>query len=276
MTDELDPLVSALAGVGMDSGSCRALLVLPLVEIAWADGAVQPREHDLLLRAAEERFGVGADGALLVADWLRHRPSAAYHDRGRQLLRTLAGVGTPGFDEAALRSVEAAALEVARSAGGFLGWFGRVARSESEVLEKLRRDLAAAATPPAALAPADREAARAHYTTTLSTQSLAGLTARGVVSVDGRSVPVTREGVTMGSAADCAIVVAGAEPVHCRLFERQRKFYVEDRSKGGTWLDGERVGERRLLGGERLGCGAPTGPGATFKMMRKGRREAAD
>jgi hypothetical protein len=264
----VDPLVGALAALGMDASSHRALLVLPLVEVAWADGEVQASERELLLRLAEERLAIGPEGGLLLEDWLRYAPTEGYFARGRDTLRTLARASTEGFEPRVLDDVGALAVEVAEAAGGFLG-FGRVSREETAAIDRLRAHLRDAAQAPADLPVADREQVRAHYTTTLHTDALtgpmSGLSARGVVSLGGKSVAVTRDGVVLGSAPD-AVPVPGAEPHHCKVFERARKFYVADLSAGGTRVDGERVGERRLLGGETLSLGPAT---VVFKMMRR-------
>ena len=54
---------------------------------------------------------------------------------------------------------------------------------------------------------------------------------------------------------------------HCEVFERDRKFYVRDLdSASGTFVDEERVVERRLLGGEKVRIGAVP---FEFKLLRK-------
>ena len=54
MTDEeLDAeSVRELASLGLDKRNYKAVCLLPLVEIAWADGVVQPGERTAILKAA--------------------------------------------------------------------------------------------------------------------------------------------------------------------------------------------------------------------------------
>ena len=97
------------------------------------------------------------------------------------------------------------------------------------------------------------------------TETLDGIKSEGALVQEdhfvGRQIcPVTREGIVIGrwKASDIQISYDGTvSRRHCRVFERDRKFYIEDTgSSQGTWVNGERIIERRLLGGEELVVGA--------------------
>ena len=72
--------------------------------------------------------------------------------------------------------------------------------------------------------------------------------------------PVTTSGAIVGRARECAVQISYDGQVsrrHCRVVEKNGRFYVEDLgSTCGTWVNGERVVERRLLGGETLHVGS--------------------
>ncbi len=79
------------------------------------------------------------------------------------------------------------------------------------------------------------------------------------------------EGLVIGSGPKATIQLAGKTVAaeHARIYERRRRYYVKDLgSKAGTLVRGERIGERRVLGGETITLGDAT---AVFKM---GRRDA--
>ena len=71
-------------------------------------------------------------------------------------------------------------------------------------------------------------------------------------------VVVTTEGVTVGSAEDCDVVLADPEVAahHCRFRLQGTDVVIEDLgSRHGTFVDGQRCRFRALVGGEvvRLG-----------------------
>src|SRR5512144_460515 len=72
-----DPaLLQRVVGLGLNRETGAAMLVVPLVQVAWADGEVTDREREVLLEIAAERGVVAGTPphAQLVA-WLRERPA---------------------------------------------------------------------------------------------------------------------------------------------------------------------------------------------------------
>lgn len=136
----VDPSVAArLAQLGIRADTLAALTLIPLVEVAWADGVMEAREREAVLRSAE-RVGVdpqGPDHGLLRV-WLENRPEPALMEAWRSFIEAVCGeLSVEG--RIRLRDVLVGrAREVAEAAGGFLG-LGRVAREEEEVLSELER-----------------------------------------------------------------------------------------------------------------------------------------
>src|SRR5262245_10361560 len=74
-----DPdLLARLVDLGIDARSWTGLALVPLVEVAWADGQVEPKERKAILAAAAEH-GVQPDspGRALLEHFLTTRPDAA-------------------------------------------------------------------------------------------------------------------------------------------------------------------------------------------------------
>jgi hypothetical protein len=268
MTDE--ELADALKALGMDPASWRSLPLLPLVQVAWADGEVQEAERDLILDLAEDRFHLEDEGRRVLRNWLHHRPSQAYVHRGQEVLLTLCQ-RAEGFDgEQGLADVIEFAKDVARAAGGYFG-FGAISSAEADAID----EIAAALQIPHArpwTAPEDPTLIPPDADTTetdgppleiVFDVGAEGQSRGTIVHYDElrgeQSCAVTAEGVTIGRARECTIRInydAQVSRRHCRVFERERRFYVEDSgSTRGTWVNGERVMERRLLGGETLHIG---------------------
>ncbi|MEM6930011.1 MAG: FHA domain-containing protein, partial [Myxococcota bacterium] len=96
-------------------------------------------------------------------------------------------------------------------------------------------------------------------------------TARGVLIADfqqGVRVDLTGLGLTVGSSpdADLCILDSGLTQIHCRFTARGEWHYLEELG-GETRVNGERIGMRRLLGGETIRLAR--GCSFAFKRVRQ-------
>ncbi len=270
MTDE--ELAASLQGLGMDRTTWRALALLPLVQVAWADGHVQDAEHDLIVSLAADRYRLDDDGLLLLNNWLHHPPSPQYVRRGQQILVALCQHEDETFDRSHLTDVVHLATDVARAAGGFFG-FGSIARNEAEAVEQIAGALdltseMAWVTPDDETyipADADEEADGPDVTVSFHAEDLPpspGTLLYLGGSGGDQSCPIVDTGARIGRNRDNEVQVhydAQVSRNHCRIYGTGDKFYVEDlESTRGTWVNGERVIRRRLLGGEQLEVGLAT------------------
>ena len=131
-------LLERLAALGIDAEVAAALALVPLVEIAWADGELHPREREAIMRAAAaEGVAAGSASYELLESWMRERPGPELMEAWGDYLRTLCAelpaaerkrLGTQLLDRA---------RATAEAAGGFLG-LGRVSGAEERVLARLR------------------------------------------------------------------------------------------------------------------------------------------
>lgn len=150
MTDE--ELREALATIGIREQDLRAVLLLPLVEVAWSDGRIQQTERDVIRKIARSYGLVSTPGAQALAGWLETPPS----DEVRQLARrVVVALGTrfqgPTADLGSflIDTVEAHCEAVARAAGGLFGVAFTIGDEEREALREVREALRGPA-PPAA------------------------------------------------------------------------------------------------------------------------------
>ena len=130
-------LLERLIDLQITPESLGALMLVPLVEVAWASGTVHSKQRQAVIKAAQQS-GVAPDSAAhrLLADWLATRPGPELlstwkdyvHSQSRRMGRAaLAAMRDDIMDRA---------LFVAESAGGILG-FHKVAREERAKLEEL-------------------------------------------------------------------------------------------------------------------------------------------
>jgi hypothetical protein len=123
------PLLDRLEALGVTAENAAAFRVLPLVEVALADGTVDEAERRALLEAAADSGVVLGSGAHATLEaWLECAPGEALFEAWRAWARPEAS------DR--LHALLARAREVAASSGGLLG-LGRVSRAEQRVLERL-------------------------------------------------------------------------------------------------------------------------------------------
>lgn len=83
-------LESTLAGLGLTKSTYRALMLLPLVYVAWADGSVQNVERELILKFARQRLHLTSETTKVIEGWLEKPPSKEYIETGLQGLLGIA------------------------------------------------------------------------------------------------------------------------------------------------------------------------------------------
>jgi hypothetical protein len=89
-------LEQTLAGLGLTRSTYRALMLLPLVYVAWADGGVQNVERQLILRFAERSLHLTPETMKVIEGWLERAPTQEYVQQG------LAGLLGIALDETML------------------------------------------------------------------------------------------------------------------------------------------------------------------------------
>jgi len=135
-TQVLDELIR----VGITAGSFVALTLVPLVRVAWADGAIQDRERAAILQAAATE-GITVDSAnyRLLEGWLDDRPQPALLEAWRDYAMALARDLDAGSLAAIRRITMDRARRIADSSGGILGLVGRISKEEELALIDLDR-----------------------------------------------------------------------------------------------------------------------------------------
>lgn len=137
-----DALLDHLLALGVNAQTILAMSMLPLVRVAWADGAIDAKERAALVKAVEER-GVhpGTPGHALLSSWLEHKPGetieAAWTKYIQGMWPNLAQHERDELRERLLRM----ARGVAEAAGGFLGIGSKISPAERAVLDEIEAAL---------------------------------------------------------------------------------------------------------------------------------------
>jgi hypothetical protein len=138
-----DPeVIEKLVALGLDAASWAALSLVPLVEVAWADGSLDARERNAILSAAADHgIAPGSPSQALLDSWLAARPQPElFAAWGAYATELAARLGGP--ERAALHDeIVERARRVANAAGGLLG-IASTSEEEKRVLAALEKPFA--------------------------------------------------------------------------------------------------------------------------------------
>jgi hypothetical protein len=141
--NDLD-LVVKLQRLGLDAESFRAVALLPLIQVAWADQRVQPQERKSILLIAKGHDLLVGNAEKVVHDWLDKRPTDEEFALGREVLAVLAqrkqGLGSDMPESVTDTIVELCSV-VAESAGGLFGLFWRISSDEKRAIRQIAQHL---------------------------------------------------------------------------------------------------------------------------------------
>jgi hypothetical protein len=114
----LDHLVKA----GVSPETLTAVVMIPLVEVAWVDGSVSAEERDAVLNAAAAE-GITRNSAShdLLKTWLVERPDPNIIATWKEYVREVSRAMPPHVVAKFKHTMIQRATRVAESAGGFLG-----------------------------------------------------------------------------------------------------------------------------------------------------------
>ena len=131
-------VVDKLLELGVKPETVAALALVPLVEVAWADGELDRRERGAILdRARESGIAAGSVEHALLEAWLDRRPDPKLLTAWTHLVR---GVSEQlGREESARLKTNLLdrARAVATASGGVLGMGSKVSNAEAAMLAQL-------------------------------------------------------------------------------------------------------------------------------------------
>lgn len=135
MTDE--QVLDRLIELGISAETVSAMSLVPLIQVAWADGEVQQNEHDAIINFAHAK-GIEKDSPahVLLSKWLQKRPGNDLLDAWVSYIHALDEHLNAEQRKILKRQVIDKARTIAESAGGFLG-FKKISREEEDMLAKL-------------------------------------------------------------------------------------------------------------------------------------------
>jgi hypothetical protein len=133
-----DPaLLAELAALGFTPETVSVLPLVPIVEMAWAEGGISEAERRLLVTLARGRgIAEGSPADLQLADWLARQPSPAVFERATRLIRAMLDTGSHADGTLTADELIKYSESIAAASGGILG-FGKVSAEERATLAKI-------------------------------------------------------------------------------------------------------------------------------------------
>ena len=132
-----EALLERLVSMEINLQTLTALSVIPLVEVAWADGRMEKNERDAVLQAADEA-GIPKDGPgyKLLNNWLANKPDMKLLACWKDYIAALADTMNADCYAQVRDNLMERARNVATSAGGILG-IGSISGPEQKKLDEL-------------------------------------------------------------------------------------------------------------------------------------------
>ena len=138
-------LLHRVGELGLTQDTGAAILLAPLVQVAWAEGKVTDKERETVLRLAASRGiekGSPAEAQLLA--WLDHRPSDAVFQTAIEVIKSGLSHLSPQEREQRIASIVDACREVSEASGGIaksLGFGSGVSSEERSALDVVTKAL---------------------------------------------------------------------------------------------------------------------------------------
>lgn len=138
-----EAVLDRLIELNIGPETLAAMAVVPLIQVAWADGKVQAEERQAIIRAAQEAGVKSSDGDYpLIAYWLNEKPSREMLEAWEHYVRALCRQLTSDEIAELKRDIMTLARKVAQAAGGIPGLKSKISKAEREVLSELEKSFA--------------------------------------------------------------------------------------------------------------------------------------
>ena len=130
-----EDLLQTLQSLGYTAETVMLLHVMPLLDVAWADGHVSHPERDVIIAAARSRgVELGSPADVQMAEWLANPPSDGLRDGTLHVLAAMLRMRPPEERMAVERDLLSSCTAVASASGGVFG-FRTISDQERQVLD---------------------------------------------------------------------------------------------------------------------------------------------
>lgn len=135
-----DPdMLRELEELGFTPETVALLPLVPLVQMAWAEGGITKDERRMLLDLAHRRgMAAGSPAERQLADWMDRRPDDSVFTRATRLIRAMLSAG--GQTDLTADDLVKYCEGIAAASGGILG-IGKISAEERALLTSIAAEL---------------------------------------------------------------------------------------------------------------------------------------
>ncbi|MBF0253788.1 MAG: TerB family tellurite resistance protein [Candidatus Omnitrophica bacterium] len=117
-----------------------SIAVVPLVEVAWADGKADEKERRIVLEiAAENGIKKGSTDYDLLENWLKHRPTAKLLEAWTHYIAGICENMSASECKTFETEILDKAKKVAQATGGVMGVMLQISPEEKAILKKMEK-----------------------------------------------------------------------------------------------------------------------------------------
>ena len=133
-----DPaLLQELKDLGFTPDTVSILPLVPIVEMAWAEGGITPAERTMLISLARQRGLLeGSPADLLLASWMENKPSPDTFVHATRLIRAILDTGVAPIGSMTADEIIQHSESIAAASGGVFG-FHKISSEERATLDKI-------------------------------------------------------------------------------------------------------------------------------------------
>ena len=133
-------VLDRLLALGVHAETVAALSLVPLVEVAWADGKLDARERQTIVEHLPDAgITAGSSAFALLEAWLERRPDRKLLDAWTQLVRAICEQFSADEASRLQSDLLQRARKVAGASGGVMGIGSKVSSAEAAMLRELER-----------------------------------------------------------------------------------------------------------------------------------------
>jgi hypothetical protein len=137
-----DPaLLADIQELGFTAETVGLLPLLPILQVAWAEGGVSDAERKLIVDVARTRgIEPGSVADEQLADWMRQRPADEVFARAGRLISVMLAAGSDETKDLTADDLVKYCEAIAAASGGIFG-LGKVSAEEKALLAQIQRAL---------------------------------------------------------------------------------------------------------------------------------------
>ena len=137
-----EEVLEALQDLGYTSETIPLLHIVPLVEVAWAEGGVADLERELIFKIAEAR-GVPTDGVAheMLSHWLENKPSERFFESSLRAIRAVLGLLPEAQRQASGRDLITYCSQIASAVSGGLFGSGGISSDERALIARIATEI---------------------------------------------------------------------------------------------------------------------------------------